>query len=258
MTDSITDPDTPFDRASLRPAVWPDLTLYLFGGVGLFFLVGLLIGSLFSEPGLWVTVLIAGANFLVLTGSVWAFGVLRRKVSWRSFGLVPLPDDLWRTALIGTALAIGILPFRMLAGGLALGIEYLVNGEITSLAMREGLFSVGFDTWYGALLLIIGIGVLAPIAEELFFRGLLYDFFRQKTGVRGAILISSTLFGLAHFDSLAVVLSSFVMGLAMAYAVERTHSLWISIFMHVATNAGALLLLVVISRLQNLLEIPFI
>lgn len=255
MTESTSDPAA-FDLESLRPAAWTDLTLYIFGGVGLYFLFGLLIGSLFREPGLWATVLIAVTNFLVLTGSVWTFGVLRRKVSWRSFGLIPLPDKLWQTALIGTALAVGILPLRMAAGGLALGIEYLIYGEITSLNMRQDLFSVGLDTWYGALLILIGIGVLAPIAEELFFRGLLYDFFRQKTGVRGGILISSILFGLAHFDSLAVVLSSFVMGLVMAYAVERTRSLWIAIFMHVATNTGAMLLLVVMTRLQSMLELP--
>jgi membrane protease YdiL (CAAX protease family) len=124
---------------------------------------------------------------------------------------------------------------------------------MSSLNLREDILSVGFDTWYGIVLMVIGVGILAPIAEELFFRGLLYDWFRQKTGVVWGMVISSLLFGFAHYDSLAVVGSSFVMGLAMALAVEKTRSLWIAIFMHVTTNTGAVIMMAVLTQLQDLL-----
>jgi len=237
---------------NLVPVKWADLPIYLFGGVGLYMLVSLGIGMLFREINLWVALLIAVSNFLVLSGSLYLFGVKRKKLSWQSIGLFP-PRDLGRQALIGAALAFGILPLRLIAGGIGLLIEKAFTGEIVSLSMRESLFSVGMDTWYGVLIMTLGIGVLAPIGEELFFRGLLFDFFKKKTGLVWGVALSSLAFGLAHFDSLAVVLSSMLMGVVMAIAVEKTRSIWISIFMHIATNTGAVLMMAVSLQLEKLL-----
>ncbi len=235
-----------------RPASWLDLVIYVGGGVGLYFLASLAASSFITEINLAATISIALLNFIFLTGSVYVFGVLRNKVSWKSIGVSPA-ENLKRYALIGVGLAVAIIPLRLLVGALALLVETLIFGEVTSLNIRGEILSVGFDTWYGIVLMILSVGILAPIAEELFFRGLLFDFFKQKTGVTWAILITSLLFGMAHYDSLAVVGSSFVMGLAMAYAVEKTRSLWIAIFMHIATNTGAVILMVLLMQLQDFL-----
>ena len=234
---------------------WTDLLVYLFGGVGLYFLVSIGVGLLFPEITLGAVVLVSLSNFVVLAGSVYLFGVRRQKMSWESIGLVP-PQNLGKHFLIGAGLALIVLPVRLVAGGVGLLIEQAVTGEISSLAMREDLFSVGMDSWYGVLLMLIGIGILAPIGEELFFRGLLFDFFRKKAGLAWGIGLSSLLFGLAHFDSLAVVGSSFVMGVVMALAVTYTRSIWISIFMHIFTNSSAVLLMAGTLQLEKVLETP--
>jgi len=238
--------------SSLMPATGMDLAIYLMGGIGLYFLASLVLGFFIDEINLTTTLLISFLNFLCLAGSVYLFGILRKKISWQSLGIFP-PKNVLQYALIGGGLAVAILPLRFLVGAIGLWVENLVYGDISSLNLREDILSVGFDTWYGIVLMVVGVGILAPIAEELFFRGLLYDWFRQKTGVVGGMLISSLLFGLAHYDSLAVVGSSFVMGLAMAFAVEKTRSLWISIFMHVATNSGAVLMMAFVMQFQDLL-----
>jgi membrane protease YdiL (CAAX protease family) len=240
----------------LVPSVWSDLLIYLIGGVGLYFLAGIGIGYFIQEVNLQAALLISVSNFLVLGGSLYLFGVRRNKLSWKSIGLFP-PKDLGRQAMIGVALAVGILPLRMIGGAIGLLIEQVINGEIFSLTMRENLFSVGMDTWYGVLVMLLGIGILAPIGEELFFRGLLFDFFKKKLGLNWGIALSSLAFGLAHFDSLAVVLSSLIMGVVMAIAVERTRSIWISIFMHIVTNSGAVLMLAVSLQLEKLIETSF-
>ncbi len=241
------------EEETLVPAKGFDLFIYIFGGVGLYFLASLVVGVyLIEEINLTTTMIISLLNFICLAGSVVAFGVLRKKISFRSLGMLPL-RNLRRYALIGGGLAIAILPLRLLIGALGLWVESLVFGDISSLSFREDILSVGFDTWYGIVLMVIGVGILAPIAEELFFRGLLYDWFRQKTGVGWGMVITSLLFGLAHYDSLAVVGSSFVMGLAMVLAVEKTRSLWISIFMHVMTNSGAVLMMALLMRFQDFL-----
>ena len=237
-----------------RPAKWSDLLIYLFGGVGLYFLASLGASYFITEINLTATLLVALLNFIFLAGSVYLFGILRKKISWQSLGIWP-PNNLKRYALIGAGLAVAVIPVRVLVGAIALWLETLIFGEISSLDIRGEILSVGYDTTYGIVLMILSVGILAPIAEELFFRGLLFDFFKQKTGVAWAILISSLLFGMAHYDSLAVVGSSFVMGLAMAYAVEKTRSLWIAIFMHVATNTGAVILMVLLMQLQDYLPI---
>jgi len=239
-------------QAALIPAQGKDLLIYLFGGVGIYFLASMTVGLFITEINLGTTLIIALLNFICLAGSVYLFGIRRKKISLESMGLVP-PRKLLHYALVGGGLAIGILPLRLLIGAIGLWIENQVGGDLSSLNFREEILSVGYDTWYGIVLMVIGVGILAPIAEELFFRGLLYDWFRQKTGVVGGMIISSGLFGLAHYDSLAVIGSSFVMGLAMAYAVEKTRSLWISIFMHIVTNTGAVFMMAVVLQLQDLL-----
>ncbi len=236
----------------LIPAKWSDLAIYIVGGFGLYFLASLVLGLFIDEITLQVTVLISVLNFAVLAGSVYVLAILRRKLSWSRLGLLPEKFQLTH-ALIGTALAALLLIPRGIAALFGLLIERVVTGGISSLELRESMFSVGFDTWYGVVLMVIGVGILAPIAEELFFRGLLYDFFRQKAGVIWAVVLSSALFGLAHFDSLAVVLSTFVMGVVMAISVERTKSLWTAIWMHIATNSGAIVVMAVVLRLQDYL-----
>lgn len=225
----------------LRPAKWGDLFIYLVGGLGIYFLASLAVGLLLTEMNVWTTFILGVLNFASLAGSVYLFGIRRKKISWESLGLFPA-SNLKRYALIGTGLAVAVLPVRLILAAAIIFLESLIYGEVTSLDLREQIFSVGFDTWYGIVLMILSVGILAPIAEELLFRGMLYDFFKQKTGVPWAVLITSGLFGLAHYDSFAVVISTFVMGLVMAYAVEKTKSLWVSIFIHVATNSGAILI----------------
>ena len=237
---------------NLLPATGNDLLLYIVGGVGLYFLASFIAGIFIQEFNIFTTLIISLLNFVCLAGSVYYFGIKRKKISWQSLGIIP-PRNFLLYALVGSGLAIAILPLRFVVGALGLWIENLLYGDITSITLRENILSVGYDTWYGIVIMVIGVGVLAPIAEELFFRGLLYDWFRQKTGVVWGVVISSLLFGLAHYDSLAVVGSSFVMGLVMAAAFEKTRSLWISIFMHVATNSGAVLMMAILMQFQDLL-----
>ena len=90
----------------------------------------------------------------------------------------------------------------------------------------------------------LGVGLLAPVSEELYFRGLLHGWFRSRRFAFWLrVLLSSTLFAVAHFDSVAVVASSFVLGVANALLYEWSRSIWVPIAMHVLTNSIAVELL---------------
>jgi membrane protease YdiL (CAAX protease family) len=94
---------------------------------------------------------------------------------------------------------------------------------------------------------LIASMLVAPLCEEVFFRGFVFAGFLTRMPVVVAILLSSLLFALAHADigSFAVL---FFIGLALAFVRWRTRSLWPSILLHLLNNgAGALVIVLVMS-----------
>jgi len=99
------------------------------------------------------------------------------------------------------------------------------------------------DPW-----LIACFGVLvAPVTEELVFRGMLYPGLRTKLGPWLAALASAALFGLVH-DSLSAFLPLFALALVLARLYERTGSLLACIVVHALNNATSLLPLFLLHR----------
>lgn len=91
-------------------------------------------------------------------------------------------------------------------------------------------------------MLLVGV-VLAPLAEELLFRGVVYPGLRSELGPWLAVPLSAVLFGLAHreFGSAAVVFSTLI-GVALALLVEGGGSLWPAVLAHVLVNSKLALL----------------
>ena len=85
---------------------------------------------------------------------------------------------------------------------------------------------------------IVG-AVLAPIVEEMFFRGFLFQGFRQKYGWVSAALLSSLIFAAAHLDLVALI-PTFVLGCLLAYVYHRSNSVWPGVILHVLVNAMGL------------------
>lgn len=74
--------------------------------------------------------------------------------------------------------------------------------------------------------------VLAPVTEELLFRGFLLHRWAARWGVTFAIITSSLLFGVLHPDPLGAAL--FGVGMCLLYL--RTRSLWVPIIAHALNN----------------------
>lgn len=87
---------------------------------------------------------------------------------------------------------------------------------------------------------LIGLGVIAPAAEELLFRGLVYRRFREFNSVIGSMLWASLLFALLH-GNLVQGIYAFVVGFLMCYVYERYGSLKAPVVMHMASNVTAVL-----------------
>ena len=78
--------------------------------------------------------------------------------------------------------------------------------------------------------------IAAPIGEEVYFRGLLYNSLKRRFRVSAAIAISGFLFAVLHLGPLAILII-FPMGMLLAYVYEKTGSLWVTIGIHVTNNA---------------------
>lgn len=73
------------------------------------------------------------------------------------------------------------------------------------------------------LFLVISSSIVAPIIEEIIFRGILLNALGRVMSVKGAVLVSSVVFGLLHRTSVATVVTATVMGVVLAciYLVNR-------------------------------------
>jgi membrane protease YdiL (CAAX protease family) len=90
----------------------------------------------------------------------------------------------------------------------------------------------------GLLVALLLGGVVAPVAEEVFFRGFIYAGLRARWGVGWALAVTSAVFALVHLTP-GVFPPLFLMGLLLAYLYERSDSLWPSILLHAAINSIA-------------------
>jgi CAAX protease family protein len=95
----------------------------------------------------------------------------------------------------------------------------------------------------GALLLVhvTGMVVLAPVAEELVFRGMLFArFARTRLGQTGAIVIPAALFALLHLQYSPLVMGFVAVdGLCFGLARARTRSIYVPMLLHACGNAIA-------------------
>lgn len=83
--------------------------------------------------------------------------------------------------------------------------------------------------------LILGISIMAPVSEELLFRGIIQGELRRAMPEWAAIVIQGLVFALFHMQPIQisyVILPGLLLGLAYAW----TRSLWVPIIMHISFN----------------------
>lgn len=88
-------------------------------------------------------------------------------------------------------------------------------------------------------LLFLTVGLLAPAAEELIFRGLVFRRMKDFMNPWAAIILSALLFGIYHGNMIQFLYAS-LMGILLAVIYHRTGTLWTSILAHVVANLWSL------------------
>ena len=171
--------------------------------------------------------------YLAVLAGVWLFVVRRYDAGWASLGLrraerrtLPLAFLLFAVLAVGS---VAIIAGLMWALG-TLGLPARLTPRSDAPAPADPLFIAA----------VVGSALLAPVAEEVLFRGVLYQALRKHMGAVGATLGSAALFTLLHWWP-AMVPEFLFLGIVLAVAFERTRSLYPPMVMHAAYNVAIML-----------------
>ncbi|HEU4322986.1 MAG TPA: CPBP family intramembrane glutamic endopeptidase [Roseiflexaceae bacterium] len=150
-------------------------------------------------------------------------------------------------------------PLRLLLTGIGLGVAVLVSNVLLGLLLNElGIrqnqseqYPLYRGDYTGQTLFWITAAVLAPVGEEVLFRGYIFNALRQSYAARPwglalAFGLSALLFSLAHSlaatrDVIGLLIPTFVMGLLLAWGSYRTGSVIPSIIAHTMNNGLAVM-----------------
>lgn len=188
-----------------------------------------------------VLLLLVVVQDLIVVGAAWLFGIVKYHARPEQIGLrdyaVPMGCTLSAVLLIMSYIV------RLIY---AVIIKLLgVQVQPQEILMQLDLRGAGF------ILAFVVVAVVAPVAEEIFFRGFLYGGLRKRIGVAGAMLVSTVFFTALHLSA-GLFVPIFVLGLFLAWLYEYTGSLYPGIFLHAANNGLALLLLLLLQSTGQL------
>ncbi|HEY8179345.1 MAG TPA: type II CAAX endopeptidase family protein [Candidatus Limnocylindria bacterium] len=140
---------------------------------------------------------------------------------------------------------------RSLGLGVLLAVPAWIGAQLVAVITARLLELVGQRPAQGVaeaaiglvdpIVLAIALVVVAPVAEEIFFRGIVFNAWLREFGVRRAIIGSAALFALIH-GSIFVMPAIFALGIALALLYQRTGSLPASMAMHATFNGITLAL----------------
>jgi uncharacterized protein len=240
-------PDPPELPEGVDPSPrWP--AWYALAGFGVFLILTLIAqavlfaiaGSDLDDPDPAVTVVGTVLMGAVAIGTATLFASFAARPKPSHFGLRSAP--FWPT--VGWA-ALGMVCFYVFAAVYGAAVQPDVEQSVTeSLGADEGtlgLVAAGFV-----------VICIAPVAEEIFFRGFFYRALRGRFSVLVAAVIDGLVFGIIHYeaceasdrtcsaaDGLLLVPPLGVLGVIFCLVYERTGSLFPVIGLHALNNALA-------------------
>ncbi len=172
-------------------------------------------------------------------------GALRlRRISWRDvFGLtrISFSGILWRAALLL------LLAFPLIAVAHSLSAIILSIGNEDDNAQMLVRFFAQTNSARAKWAVAIDAIVVAPLAEEFFFRGYIYGVARRYGGVAPGVLFNAVLFAAIH-TNLPSFAPLFVLAVCLTLAYEWTGSIWVPICMHALFNATTVVNLLLVGK----------
>lgn len=173
-----------------------------------------------------LTVLLSGLIALLI---YWIIFLVRKKKIGVEVGLKKidvkaiLPIVLGAVALnIVISLALNLIPFPE---------SWIESYAANSSSLQDGNVIINW----------ISVVIMAPLIEEIVFRGLMYSRLKQGMPALAAAILSALVFGAVH-GTIIWFLYAFVLGMVLVWCVEKYQSLTASILFHAAFNLTGQLL----------------
>ena len=177
--------------------------------------------------GFAVVRLLPNREMLTVLGAFFLIGLLAVIVAVAPLGKAAFPalglrPANWKYPVFGALgtlfLSVAVSQIGIEPQGMKQVIEFVPNQVVVSLLL---------------------LAVLAPIVEELVFRGLIYGWIAGRWGTTAGFIVSSLAFAAAHFEPAHIVLV-LPLGFFFGWLRRRTDSLLPSLFSHIVNNGFAL------------------
>jgi membrane protease YdiL (CAAX protease family) len=233
--------DSPTDRA--KPAlngrdilkvlaVWISLSVVV---ATVSYMVMPALFSQFKDQDTRIVLIVAEVYALVPIACVITLGGIRAAL--RRLAIVMPPRKYYAQAV---ALFLGL-------SALGIGVYALIGvlqGDVWSpgrelIAKATDIARLPKATIIAWILIVLRVFVLAAIAEEIVFRGLLYGWLRQRLSVQLSIALTTLFFTAEHVFPIIFPLV-ILFGIAAAYLREKSGSLLPSIMLHILTDVSML------------------
>ena len=222
------------------------LLIYFLGQLVIGVVMSLVLAVVAGEFEASTTPLLVATVASQVVGLLLALGylALRQRLSWRILG--PVRPGFVQ-ALLG--LAVGI-------GGTILA--YLVNAVITLVfepdaPVEQQLLEDVLTGGLTSVVVVLAAVVFAPLAEEVLFRGLLFQSLRRRLGMWAAAVIAAGVFCVVHVEIIVsqplALVGLFVLAVVFAWSFHRTGSLVVPIVAHATFNGISLGMAVVAEQL---------
>lgn len=157
------------------------------------------------------------------------------------------PTGVWRSLLIGLAAAIPAWIGATLLGALAAVVLEAI-GLTEELGPLDTFLERGDPT-----VILVAFLLVAPVAEEIFFRGVAFNAWERERGPWVAVVGSALLFAAIH-SSLFALVPIFALGVVLALLYRSTRSLVATIAMHAGFNAISVTIALLVR--QGILTLP--
>jgi membrane protease YdiL (CAAX protease family) len=156
--------------------------------------------------------------------AAWLFSGRRVRDKWRAWGFrKPTVAFFW------------VIPVTLVAAWI---VNYV--NEIVVHPAEQEIVDAFPPTTGGIILFAIVAVVMAPLFEELYFRGFLFKGFSNSWGWGWGAVASAAIFSLAHMQ-LTLFVPLFALGFGLAWVYRHTGSLWTSITLHAIFNGVSVL-----------------
>lgn len=189
------------------------------------------------------------------------FLVKKRRTTLSNLGVNDWPTFL--EIFISPFAFVAYFLLTMVTMSIASGVFYVDIQQKQTIPFSQSMLA----THWQFIMAFVVLVVLAPIVEELLYRGYLYSKLRNSFSIWLSIIITSIAFGAAHLWvgsgsplQWAVAVDTFTLSLVMCATREYTGAIWVPIMMHMAKNGIAFYFLFVNTGAINQTEslLPFI